>query len=172
MVDAALVEYLQRANTVEMRPAPAAVTKSPGWWRPVTPACFREAADRQQLEPWRVLAVMQSEGGRVGQFRANTNGSYDLGPMQVNTVHLPELSRLYQVPAATIAQLLAYDGCFNVSVGAYLLRKRTNEAAGDFWYGIGGYHSKTPSKSKQYILRVHDHMQRIVASSGQGAQQR
>ena len=172
MWELALAEQLHKASVVDTRPAPASLTVAPAWYRPVTPACFTEAARRQALEPWRLLAVLKAEGGRVGTFSSNTNGSYDIGPMQVNTIHLDELSRIYQTERSRLAQLLAYDGCFNVSIGAYILRKRTNEAKGDFWYGIGGYHSKTPSKSAPYILRVHGHMQDIVSPRDRSSPQR
>jgi hypothetical protein len=62
---------------------------------------------------------------------------------------------MYGIPEAAVSTLLAYDGCFNVAVGAWLLRKRTNEAAGDFWYGIGRYHSAAKPDRNRYILRVH-----------------
>ncbi|MEJ6002609.1 lytic transglycosylase domain-containing protein [Paucibacter soli] len=106
--------------------------------------------------------MMKTEGGRVGQFSLNSDGSYDMGPMQINTIHLKELSALYGITSPAMAQLLAYDGCFNVAVGAFLLRKRTNEAGGDFWYGIGRYHNKRSDLSARYILKVHQQMQSIV----------
>lgn len=165
MFEAALAEQLQRASIVDVRPAPAHITSTPSWYRPVTAECFLAEAKRQALEPWRLLAVLKTEGGRVGAFSPNRDGSYDIGPMQVNTIHLADLSRVFGTSPSQLAQLLAYDGCFNVSVGAWLLRTKTNEASGDFWYGIGRYHSKTPSKSTQYILSVHKNMQEIV---GQG----
>jgi hypothetical protein len=82
--------------------------------------------------------------------------------MQVNSVHLPELSKIYGIPPAAVSELLAYHGCFNVAVGAWLLRRRTNEAAGSFWYGIGRYHSAAKADSSKYILRVHRVMVGLV----------
>lgn len=162
MLDAVLLEQVQKASVVESRPAPARVTTYPGWVRPVTASCVIAEAERQSLDLLKVLAVMKAENGRVGQFVLNSNGSYDIGPMQVNTIHLPELAKTFRVSGETVAQLLAYDGCFNVAVGAWLLRLRTNEAQGDFWYGIGRYHSRTVAYSNQYILRVHAVMQGLV----------
>jgi hypothetical protein len=162
MFDAAMVEQLQKASVVDTRPAPARLTTTPDWYRPITAECFLQEARRQSLEPWRLLAVMKVEDGRVGTFRSNTNGSYDIGPMQVNSVHLEDMAKVFGVERSQLAQLLAYDGCFNVSVGAWLLRTKTNEVGGDFWYGIGRYHSKTNEKSTRYILRVHTIMQDIV----------
>ena len=108
---------------------------------------------------------MKTEDGRVGAFSPNSDGSYDIGPMQVNTIHLVDMSKVFGTSPSQLAQLLAYDGCFNVSVGAWLLRTKTNEAAGDFWYGIGRYHSKTPSKSTRYIRRGRKNMQGIVGQA-------
>lgn len=167
MWEVALAEQVQKASVVDVSPAPAELTSTPRWYRPVTAECVVQEASRQKLEPWRLLAVMKAENGRVGTFRRNVGSSgetsYDIGPMQVNTVHLDELTRVYGIPRGQMAQLLAYDGCFNVSVGAWMLRTRTNEAGGDFWYGIGRYHSKTYTKSTPYILRVHSIMMNLVS---------
>lgn len=169
MLEAALLEQVQRASVVEVRPAPARVATTPGWARPVTSECVVAEAGRQQLELLKVLAVLKTENGRVGQFVPNSNGSYDIGPMQVNTIHLPELAKTYGVAERTMATLLAYDGCFNVAVGTWLLRRRTNEAGGDFWYGIGRYHSKTTAVSTRYILRVHGVMTALVKGAANTA---
>lgn len=166
MFDTALMEQLQKASTVDTRPAPPQITSTPAWYRPVTAECFHAEAKRQSLEPMRLLAVMRAEDGKIGTFSGNSNGSYDIGPMQVNSVHLEDLSKLFKSSRSHVAQLLAYDGCFNVSVGAWMLRVKTNEAGGDFWYGIGRYHSKTTARSNEYILRVHRNMMEIVAPDG------
>jgi hypothetical protein len=162
MWEAVLAEQVRKASVVDVQPAPAWLTSTPTWSRPVTTECVLQEARRQSLEPWRLLAVLKAENGRVGMFRQSANGSYDIGPMQVNTIHLDELARIYNTPRGQLAQLLAYDGCFNVSVGAWMLRTRTNEAGGDFWYGIGRYHSKNGEKATPYILRVHSIMQELV----------
>lgn len=98
-------------------------------------------------------------------FSRNDNGSYDMGPMQVNTIHLRDLSKVFKVSQPDLAQMLAYDGCFNVSVGAWLLRTKTNEVAGDFWYGIGRYHSKNLHVSGKYILKVHRSMMEMLGTA-------
>lgn len=164
MLEAALIQEAQRASVVEVR-AERVRYATPDWVKPVTPQCVVEEANRQSLEVVKVLAVMKTEGGRLGEYSRNSNGSFDIGPMQVNTIHLPELSKIYAIAPADVSQLLAYDGCFNVAVGAWLLRKRTNEAAGDFWYGIGRYHSSTRLASNKYILRVHGMMLGIVKTA-------
>lgn len=163
MLEAVVIEQAQLASVVEVRPAPAHITQTPPWYRPVTAQCVLEEAQRQQIEPIKLVSVLSHEAGRVGQFTPNSNGSYDIGPMQVNTVHLPDLAKTYGLPKSTVAQLLAYDGCFNVAVGSWLLRQATNAVNGDFWRGIGRYHSRTPERANSYILRVHGSMQKLLA---------
>lgn len=164
MLEAALIELAQKASVVQVAPAPSRTVTARAWPKPVTAECVVAEAQRQSLELVKLMAVMKTEAGRVGMFSRNTDGSYDIGPMQVNSIHLPELSKTFGVPPAAVAQLLGYDGCFNVAVGAWLLRKRTNEANGDFWYGIGRYHSKTPIHARRYILRVHQNMMTLLAT--------
>jgi hypothetical protein len=168
MLDVALIQETQRASVVETRPGQVQFA-TPEWVKPVTPQCVIEEAGRQSLELVKLLAVMKAEGGRLGEYSRNSNGSYDIGPMQVNTIHLPELSKTYGIPEAAVSRLLAYNGCFNVAVGAWILRMRTNEAAGDFWYGIGRYHSATRLDSNKYILRVHGVMVGIVGAEKNAA---
>lgn len=158
----ALLELIERASQLDPSTPPSHLALAPIAFRPITVDCVLAAAERQALDPLRVLAVLKTEGGRIGRFTPNPNGSYDIGPMQINTVQLSDLSKMYEVGPGKIAQLLAYDGCFNVSVGAWLLRIKTDEVGGDFWRGIGRYRSKNPSVANPYILRVHRNMKSMV----------
>jgi soluble lytic murein transglycosylase-like protein len=165
--DQVVQQTLNRVNTVDARPAPSWATGSANV-RPASLQCFHAAAKRQGLEPIKILAVLRSENGRLGSFVFAPKGSsWDLGPMQINTIHLEDFSRVFGVPPGRMATLLAYDGCFNLEVAAYLLRKRTNEADGDFWRGIGRYHSKTPTFANVYMQTVKGHMQGIAKEVNQ-----
>ena len=161
MLDMAVIEIVQRANTPAETPQ-AKLAQQMGAMRPLTKQCVVESASLQSLELIKVLSVLGWEAGRLGLYQRNTDGSYDIGPMQVNSIHLPDLARKFSRPQAEIATLLGYDGCFNVAVGSMMLRARTNEANGDFWMGIGRYHSKTPAKAARYILNVHAVMTEIA----------
>lgn len=162
MFELILAAHLEWASNADRRPAPASITTTAATYKPVTPECFYREAQRQRVEPLKLLSVMKTEGGRVGQFVRNSNGTYDMGPMQINTIHLPALATKFGVDKATVAQNIAYDGCFNVAVAAWMLRQRTDEVGGDFWMGIGRYHSKTPKHRNRYILAVHRHMTQIA----------
>ncbi|WP_137917036.1 lytic transglycosylase domain-containing protein [Hydrogenophaga sp. 2FB] len=162
MLDALILDQIQRATPAIVASAPAWITSMPSAASPITVSCFHHEAARQQIEPLKLLAVLKTEGGRLGSFVRNSNGTYDIGPMQINTVHLDDLAKTLSTTKSVVAQKLAYDGCFNVAVGAWMLRLRTNEAGGDFWFGIGRFHSKTPAVRNRYILKVHQNMVGIV----------
>lgn len=162
MFEVILAAHLEFASSPVKTPPPASIAVASTTFKPVTPQCFHQEAQRQRLQPLGLLSIMKTEGGRVGQFVRNTNGTYDIGPMQINSVHLPDLAKKFGVDRSTLAQHLAYDGCFNVAVAAWMVRQRTDEVGGDFWMGIGRYHSKTPRFRNRYILNVHRHMTAIA----------
>ena len=107
-------------------------------------ACAAGAAAHYQVPLALVHAVMRQEGGRPGFARENTNNTQDLGVMQVNTIHLPELAR-YGISRERLVQ----DGCLNIYIGTWML-KREIVQAGNMWVGVGNYHSHTPALNVQY----------------------
>jgi hypothetical protein len=116
-------------------------------------ACIFYAAQAANLPPPILMTVLTVEAGHEGTHSPNPNGSEDYGPGQINTVWLGEIARtIHQSPEATRA-LLQYDGCFNIRVTASLLRRQINEA-GEFWTGVGCYHSRTKAESLKYIRKV------------------
>lgn len=122
-------------------------------------ACLMIAAQTYMVPPGVLLGILQVEGGRIGQEVGNTNGSYDLGPMQVNTIWLPVLARRWNVDRETARTWLRDDGCVNMGVAAWILRQRIN-LTGSLWEGIAGYHSLTPGIGSGYAGRVSAAMRR------------
>lgn len=116
-------------------------------------ACIFIAAQTYSVPPAVLVGIMHVEGGKVGQQVRNTNNSYDLGPMQINTLWLPELSKHWRVSKGTAKSWVRDDGCINVSVAAWILRKKTDDA-GSLYKGIAHYHSKTPSLGFKYRRKV------------------
>jgi hypothetical protein len=118
--------------------------------------CVQLAADRYGVPAALIHAILEVEGGRVGQAVANTNGTEDLGPMQINTVWLPRLSSY-----GITREQLQHDRCINILVGAWILADRLKTAKTmegpaqrRLWWGIGAYHSKTPEHNVDYALKV------------------
>jgi hypothetical protein len=120
---------------------------------PVTTACILAASQLQNIHPMNIMTILRVEGGKVGEYSENTNGTRDLGPMQINDrVWLPEIAEMHFNGNENAARYAVQnDGCYNVHIGAWILRKNINSADGDIIEGIGRYHSRTPKYKKRYI---------------------
>ncbi|MDX2027623.1 MAG: lytic transglycosylase domain-containing protein [Alphaproteobacteria bacterium] len=117
-------------------------------------ACLILASNTYQVPPAVMIGIMQVEGGYVGQqVGPNVNGTYDLGPMQVNTRWVPELARIWNVSKATAHSWVRDDGCVNLHVSAWILKQKITET-GSLYGGIAHYHSATPSKGGPYARKV------------------
>jgi hypothetical protein len=122
-------------------------------------SCLILAAQSYNVPPAAMIGIMHVEGGHIGQQVMNTNGSYDLGPMQVNTLWLPQLARLWHVDARTAHMWVRDNGCVNVYVAAWILRQKMNDGAG-LYNGIARYHSGTGWRGARYANQVVAVMQR------------
>jgi hypothetical protein len=122
--------------------------------------CLMSAAATYQVPPAVMVGIMQVEGGHIGQEAGpNFNGTYDLGPMQVNTHWLPELARVWHVNYQTARSWVRDDGCVNVYVAAWILKQKIAETH-SLYGGIAYYHSATPYEGYRYankVVAVMDH---------------
>jgi hypothetical protein len=117
-------------------------------------ACMAFIAGLNHLPP-RVLPSIQAvEGGGPGVVHHNTDGSEDLGVMQINTRWLPALSGYFGQPETTVRVRLLAMPCFNIAAAGAVLRLYWHEAKGDMMTAIGDYHSHTPLLNQQYQLQV------------------
>jgi len=102
--------------------------------------------------PPRVLPVIQAvEGGAVGTVRPDSNGTADLGVMQVNTIWVPALAARAGLSQAETKQRLIDDPCFNIAASALILRTYLDETNGKLLPAIGDYHSHTPALNTAYV---------------------
>lgn len=92
---------------------------------------------------------MKTEDGKPGQFVRDSNGTYDIGPMQINSIWLRKLRSLGITPRE-----LADNGCLNIDVGSAILAMNIKAANGNIARGIGWYHSHTPRLARQYRHKV------------------
>jgi hypothetical protein len=105
--------------------------------------------------PPRVLPVIQSiEGGSPGMVRPDSNGTDDLGVMQVNTIWLPALALRAGLPQAEVRQRMIADPCFNIAAAALILRTYLAQEHGNLDAAIGDYHSHTPALNIGYLARA------------------
>ncbi|AEP10742.1 lytic transglycosylase domain-containing protein [Micavibrio aeruginosavorus] len=122
--------------------------------------CILIAAQTYSIPPAVLLGIYQVEGGRVGQeVGPNDNGTYDLGPMQINTLWLDELSGVWGVSPSTARKWVRDDPCTNVGVSAWILRRHLNDT-GNLSKAIAHYHSRTPGIGGKYKKKVVSSMER------------
>jgi soluble lytic murein transglycosylase-like protein len=120
----------------------------------VVATCLMMAAQNYNVPPAVMLGIMHVEGGQVGQAAGpNENGTYDLGPMQINTMWVNDLARYWKVKYNTAYSMIKDDPCINVHVAAWILRQRLNES-GNLTLAIAHYHSKTPKFGYVYARKV------------------
>lgn len=122
-------------------------------------ACLMLASQTYSVPPAVMVGILQVEGGNVGQQVQNTNGTYDLGPMQINTIWVPQLADFWGVDYGTAARWIRDDACTNMGVAAWILRSHMEET-GSLSQAIAHYHSKTPSKGYAYRSKVVEAMRR------------
>lgn len=115
--------------------------------------CIFTAAQTYSVPPTVILGVLHVEGGKTGMASPNTNGTYDLGPMQINTIWVPQLAAYWGVSQKEALRWIRDDACVNVGVGAWILRSKMNEA-GSMAGGIAHYHSATPGVGSTYRGKV------------------
>lgn len=132
----------------------------------VIAACLMLAAQTYAVPPAVMVGILEVEGGAVGQQVLNTNGSYDLGPMQINTIWVPELAEYWGVEKTTAARWIRDDACTNMGVAAWILRRHLDET-GSLSKAIAHYHSRTPSRGYGYKSKVVEAMRRngLIKSS-------
>lgn len=120
----------------------------------VIQGCLTAAASTHRVPPAVLVILLDVEGGQLGRVSGNTNGTVDIGPMQVNEIWLPELARHWRAPVAQTFIALRDNFCANVEAGAFILRRGLDEVPGDFWTGVGNYHSHDRAYKVAYLRKV------------------
>lgn len=119
--------------------------------------CWDYVGQKFNVDPWLLFSIAQTESTfRNGLKSRNSNGSYDLGLMQINTIHLPHFSK-----HGLNEEALRYDACRNVISAGSLLRQSINKYGYNI-DGIGGYHSNTPHLRRAYGKRVIENYNHLV----------
>ena len=116
--------------------------------------CIEASAAAYQLPPAVIVILLNVEGGALGAVSQNTNGTVDIGPMQINTIWVPQVARHWNATPADTYAALRDQFCANVEAGSWILRQALDEAHGDFWTGVSIYHSHDPSYQADYLRKV------------------
>ncbi len=117
-------------------------------------SCMALVAQIYALPPRVLPAIQHVEGGQPGLVRTNTNGTQDLGIMQINTIWLPYLSAYSRRSQADVRANLLTNACFNIAAAGLIMRIYLDETAGDLLRAVGNYHSHTTTLNQNYQAKV------------------
>lgn len=114
-----------------------------------TKDCIHQAAQCFSINPILLKAIILQESGcNQNAIHYNSNNTYDVGVMQINSIHFQSFSKF-----GISKEEIKRDSCTNVFSGAWILNQRIKEY-GYNWEGIGTYHSKTPRIRDKYIYNL------------------
>lgn len=111
--------------------------------------CSIKAANHYHIPALVLLSVADQEGGKPGQKVRNSNGTYDYGVMQINTVSLADLKRF----GINEHHVLA-NGCYPYYLAAWRIAGHLQNDEGDIWQRAANYHSRTPTYNRIYRLNL------------------
>lgn len=106
--------------------------------------CFALVADRSGIPERLLRAVAKIESNNVANaIHLDSDGTHDVGIMQVNSSHFPELEARYHITE----QILLERPCVNIAVGARILSGFLNRY-GATWRAVGSYGAGTASSKE------------------------
>ncbi len=111
--------------------------------------CWDQAGAYHNIDPWLLYAIasVESNFNPVAHNKANRNGTFDFGMMQINSVHFPEL-RKYGIPFEILA-----DRCGSTYVGAWIL-SRAFKQCGRNWKAVAAYNTGSCNRGLAYAAKV------------------
>ncbi|MFL1500520.1 transglycosylase SLT domain-containing protein [Pseudomonas sp. O64] len=112
-------------------------------------SCWDEVASRYDIEPELLQAIAVVESGARAQAinHGNSDGSRDIGLMQINSMHLPRLAK----QGITEERLLS-EPCLSVEVGASILAEFI-QRFGYNWTAVGSYNAGPAPEREALRLR-------------------
>lgn len=122
-------------------------------------SCVVQAEQKYQVPACIMHAVHEIESSgdlAPGLVRNNTNGTQDFGVTQINTVWMQYFERNFGLTPTAFAN----NACLAVHGAAYIIRYEINSSGGDFWRGVGNYHSRSPIEHARYVMNVAREAQR------------
>jgi soluble lytic murein transglycosylase-like protein len=118
--------------------------------------CIDDAAAFHRVSPQLVRAIAQHESGmRADAVNANSNGTEDLGLMQINSSWLPLLARF------GIGRAELFNACVNAYVGTWILASNIRRF-GPTWKAVGAYNATSSAKQLTYANAIYRRLQRQV----------
>lgn len=99
-----------------------------------------------------LYAIARAESGLNPQaIGRNSNGSRDIGLMQINSAWLPTLA------SHGIGERELFEPCVNIHVGAWILAGNVSRL-GYTWEAVGAYNAANPALRRSYVEKVRRHL--------------
>jgi soluble lytic murein transglycosylase-like protein len=118
--------------------------------------CIDDAARFHRVNVVLIRAIAQQESGmRANAVNVNTDGSEDIGLMQVNSSWLPRLRR-YGITRESL-----FNACVNAYVGTWILASNVKQF-GATWKAVGAYNAVSASKQLVYANNIYRRIQRAA----------
>lgn len=108
-------------------------------------ACIALISHFYHLPPRVLPSIRVVEGGQVGLVQPNTDGSAELGVMQINTRWIGPLARHTGLPENVVRQRLIHEPCFNIATAGAIMSIYLHDESGNLLRAVGDYHSHTPT---------------------------
>lgn len=115
--------------------------------------CIRQAAAGHVWLERTLWGLRDQEGGWIGAEILNTDGSHDLGPMQVNSWWVGRISKALRHSGSDVRHWLIHDACFNVRAARWIFLSGL-AVTGDYWQAVGAYHSPKQLRQQRYRANV------------------
>jgi len=119
--------------------------------------CIETAARSFNIPELPLWIILDVERGTLGKVSMNTNGTYDIGPMQINSIWLKRIA-----PYGITEHAVKNNLCMNVYVGAWIFTKELREH-GTLTKAIAHYHSPTPKHQMRYLGLIQRALERRMA---------
>ena len=119
--------------------------------------CFDEAGRTYGISPLLLRGIARVESNMKPEaVNRNSNGSIDLGLMQVNSFWLKTLG--------TTSHELTSDPCYNVMAGAWIL-KGCLDRHGETWEAVGCYNATSRNKRVNYSWKIYRELLKSAKSA-------
>ena len=125
--------------------------------------CVRTAGEDYNVPQLVLLAILKQESNARPAVARNRNGSYDIGPAQLNTGSwVPYFGKKYGIKP----EALTYNMCQAIRAMAYAIRTEANTSVcrGEvLWCGVGRYHAPNNAQARNvYVRGVTDTLGRMI----------
>jgi soluble lytic murein transglycosylase-like protein len=116
--------------------------------------CLDDAAAYQHVSTRLVHAIAQHESGmRANAVNVNSDGSEDIGLMQINSSWLPKLARF------GIRREHLFNACVSAYIGTWILASNIKQF-GPTWKAVGAYNAVSTQKQLNYANAIYRRLQR------------